>query len=352
MIARSKRRGAAAAPACLIAGAIACVATLTACGVASEGGDEPVTTIESPVVFGTDNRVENSPVQNARYRALANATAALIDDINVTSAGGTYSIRPIFSTFDDVETATSSNRPLCPGVFSAGQARRARCTAFLIGPNLFATAGHCMNCRADGVCEVPYRMVVFNFDTAHTDAGGIITVPETDVYVVDGTPVGIDNFTTTDWAVFRVNRLVKGHTPLTPQLSGVGTSRGELAIAGHPDMVPLKLARDGWVKVDSPLDKITFFTSLDAFAGNSGSPVVDFTTGVVLGIHVRRPFWHYTDVPDGNGGQCATPTVCSATTGCNPNFGESPWSIETRMTLAMAGAKITLQPAQIVSTVF
>jgi hypothetical protein len=41
------------------------------------------------------------------------------------------------------------------------------------------------------------------------------------------------------------------------------------------------------------------------------------------------------------------PTVCSETTGCNPNFGFSPWAQETNIGWVAAAAELPLHAALI-----
>jgi hypothetical protein len=143
-----------------------------------------------------------------------------------------------------------------------------------------------------------------------------------------------------DWAVFEVDRVVKGRTPLIVNYtSGLDTDR-ELALSGHPNGLPLKLARDGFVADDAEAE--SFGHSLDAYGGNSGSPIVDYNSGVVVGIHAKRPYWHFTRDTDDDG-TCAMDTVCSSTTGCSVNFGTTEWARATR--IEMAAGDIPLHAA-------
>jgi hypothetical protein len=179
--------------------------------------------------------------------------------------------------------------------------------------------------------------VVFGFTADENGSNEVTSVPEDSVYTCTGTPKGVWNESSEDFAVFTVDRPVVGRVPMFVRFSGAAANEN-LFVVGHPDGLPLKLAVDGMVKEDLGSDN--FGSSLDAFAGNSGSPVINSSTGVVEGVHVRRPFWHYVA-----SGACATPNVCSQSTGCSPNFGQSAWAIATRVQRVTDQVRVPPHPA-------
>lgn len=126
---------------------------------------------------------------------------------------------------------------------------------------------------------------------------------------------------------------------------GIAQSNHTFLVAGHPDGLPLKIQGNVVMKDNTPT--LWFGTSSDTFAGNSGSPLIDLDAGIVDGIHVRRPTFHYAEQDDGLGGKCAMPTVCSEASGCSPNSGESAWAVETRMTRAVTQVHLGLHSALI-----
>lgn len=321
----------------------------SACGPAEE---QALESSQEEVVVGNNDLVEFAAVSDPRLRALADSTAAMFPGDRVACSSGICDLFVNFFNQAETPTANSSTpdgpptRSLCPGEPFNGQLYGSVCSAFLVGPDLFATAGHCL--CSNGSCGCNGRKVAFGFKA---DAAGQNTqwhVPESDVYTCVGTPAahyGGDE----DWAFFRVDRPVASKVPMIVQRTGDLLS-GELAISGHPNGLPLKVARNGQIKVNSSTDPFKFFTSVDAYQGSSGSPVIDIATGVVSGIHVSSPYWNYVDGTDGSGNLCAKTNVCSDTTGCNPYFAFSRWGGETRMTYAAAQGNVPLHPALVVAT--
>jgi V8-like Glu-specific endopeptidase len=58
-----------------------------------------------------------------------------------------------------------------------------------------------------------------------------------------------------------------------------------LHIIGHPTGLPAKFAGGGTVRDNH--NRAFFVENMDAYAGNSGSPVFNSTTHIVEGVHVR-----------------------------------------------------------------
>jgi hypothetical protein len=298
---------------------------VAACDGGPEEGELEVETVSQPVIFGADTRLEYGELTDPRMFRLADATAALFDESDVSCSAGTCSLTT--QPFEDADT-DEGWKDLCDDVAFKGQEKGAFCTAFLVAPDLMATAGHCLGCTSGGCPPCDDQKVIFGF-TATANGTADTSVPYANRYTCVGTPAGrlTDE---EDWAVFRIDRAAEGRTPLIVNYSDKLLD-DEMMIAGNPDGLPMKVTRNGSIKHDS--DPLWFGTNLDAFGGNSGSPVVDYRTGVVDGIHVRRPYAHYLAVSEGFLNKCATENVCSATSGCSPNYGVA-WAQETRFSLA------------------
>jgi V8-like Glu-specific endopeptidase len=314
---------------------------LAVSGLGCSADDPELDRHSDPVVFGSDDRLEYGGITSSRDLRLANATAAQFFGDDLTCSGGTCDLETVPFT---VAQTNSSDRTLCNSEPLKNQEKGANCTVFLIGPKLFATAGHCMDCSSTfGDClasTCAATRVVFGFTA---DAGGnneVTTVPESEIYSCTSARGTWDDIALEDFAIFEVDRIVTGHIPLLVRYSSNLAVGDDLLVTGHPDGLPLKLAANGEVKQD--LGTVNFGTSLDAFAGNSGSPVFNYISGVVEGIHVRRPYWHYLYNAAGN---CAQTNVCSTSTGCNPNFNVSPWAQATRFAWAESQRNVPLHTA-------
>lgn len=279
-----------------------------ACG--ADAGDplEDVGSIEEPAIYGSDGRVEYGSTAAGRERVWADGTAILMDSAGVTCSGSSCTI------------ATAS-LGLCAGERFAGQpiSRDGDCTAFLVGPDRFVTAGHCIGA---GACT--NRRVVFGFTGSGTSA--TTTVPSANVYSCIGVVVDSGS---PDYAVIRVDRPVYARAPHWVRYVDKVPNNQALTLIGHPSALPLKIDRGGSVKTNTAAT--TFGANIDAFEGNSGSPVVNTSTGVVEGILVSGNSDYHTV------GSCLVADTCPDT-GCSGTF-------ETSTRITEVTQYIPLHPA-------
>ena len=174
------------------------------------------------------------------------------------------------------------------------------CTAWMFNDtnHQFLSAGHCS----------PNQFSVVQFNCPLSDSSGLITnPPPEDQYVVDGTSVKKDTVgTSNDWSYFGV--FPNSNTGLTPYQRYGGQY---FTLAAAPSAVnmsnPQTIRCTGYGTVSSPVDPTlnsvqqtdagpyTFYStagtypiirySVDTTGGNSGSPVIDLTTNLAIGIH-------------------------------------------------------------------
>jgi len=259
--------------------------------------------------YGADNREEYCS-QNSLVRGLADSVAGLFSDgSSVTLSGLPY-------VFTGPQLGVKFS--LVPGQRFADQKAAAFCSGFLVGDDLLATAGHCVRDHAShntaaprshaGPCQENLSQgdycenirVVFGF---RKDLGGAIAkgayaknvykCAEVVSHSLSGGP---------DYALIRLDRKVSGRWPLAINRDNAGLSRNTpLFVIGHPSGLPLKIAGDAMV-ISSGTDvyvnrrgvsrkwvdnAYSFLTNLDAFHGNSGSPVFNLNTMLVEGILVK-----------------------------------------------------------------
>lgn len=87
-----------------------------------------------------------------------------------------------------------------------------------------------------------------------------------------------------DWAIVRLDRAVKDRPALAVN-TGAGVKKDdEIFMIGHPMGLPAKVA--GGEKVLA-VDKTAFHSHLDAYSGNSGSPVFNSKTNLIEGVLYR-----------------------------------------------------------------
>ena len=161
------------------------------------------------------------------------------------------------------------------------------CTGFLVGPDLLMTAGHCSSNykevvdSIEGYCE----SYTWLFDYVQRPNGKVRTqrISKDKLYhckrivyaIVDEEGAG------KDFALIQLDRPVtkRGYLKLAKKKARVGEP---VKMIGAPLGMPLKYTDNAKVLKNSP-DESTFLTDLDAFQGNSGSPVFN-RRNEVLGI--------------------------------------------------------------------
>ena len=161
------------------------------------------------------------------------------------------------------------------------------CTAFLIGPDLVATAGHCI--RSDFSCR--NKKIIFN------QLNLADTISSEDIYqceeILDHAEMQTF-FEKKDFSIIRLDREVSGVMPLAIDYSK--PSKGSpVYMVGHSEGMKLSISTKGkimpppFLGVKDYIGRILhsrfyFTTTLDSFIGNSGSPIFNLNTGDVSGI--------------------------------------------------------------------
>ncbi len=158
------------------------------------------------------------------------------------------------------------------------------CTAFLVGPDLLATAGHCVvntgviENDPERYCEVYYW--IFDYQSNALGETQIKNIPSENVYKCKKIIFGAnqERLPFRDFALIQLDREVIGRNPL--KLSNTDDLLGPFSMMGHPLGVPQVLSR-GANLIENDLTKQSFVTSLDALEGNSGSPVFNASMEVI-----------------------------------------------------------------------
>jgi S1-C subfamily serine protease len=246
------------------------------------------------VIYGVDNRKDIFQVKSAAVRAAAEAVVALVKAGDLTRrSDGHYAL---------ATESYAGSYQLCGSEPFVSQPLGCFCSGFLVGPDVIATAGHCVKGAGD------LKGVRFVFGFRMKDASRAHTVfPPEDVYAgaaVIGRQLADDG---TDWALVRLDRVVAGRKPLRFRKAGKVRTGQSLYVVGHPCGLPQKYAPGARVRHNSP--KSYFVANLDTYGGNSGSPVFDARTHRVEGILVRGE----TDFV--SNGSCYVSMVCPST-GC------------------------------------
>ena len=240
------------------------VGTMNGCFLFQDAGDD------GTVIYGRDDRLDWYEIAEVKVRRNAEAVAS---SWNVTDLLGPFNWSYTLKT---IKYSWAYN--LVEEERFRDQQVGAHCTSFLVGEDILVTAGHCIN-------RVNYKDKVFIFGYRMEGKGvkSTFIIQSENVYKAKALLAWELSSNGADYAVIKLDRKVKGVTPLKIRTSKV--KKGEYVyVLGHPVGLPLKYAPNA--KVLSCCNDYYFKASLDTYGGNSGSPVFDKDHNVV-GILVR-----------------------------------------------------------------
>ena len=227
---------------------------------------------------GNDDRIEVKQALDSTNQALKRLTREYRDSVAALflredirdNGDGTSTI---------LKTETLSQREgLCKGSRFGDQPAVAFATGFLIRSNLLATAGHCLY-ELDAP-PIERIRAVFGWECDSKNQAPTI-LPNSNIFVV--TLVSAEfkgNGDNPDWAILALDRNAN-RSAFKIRTAGRVVDNTKLVSFGYPSGIPLKIA--GAASVNLNTNVYTFTSSLDVYAGNSGSPVVNMD-GIVEGI--------------------------------------------------------------------
>jgi hypothetical protein len=224
------------------------------------------------IIYGADDRLdiyELDPALDRRFNA--RCVLLMVPDDAITITGTTATL----------ETRTYGEaRNLCRSVkyWSQPDVVTAACSAFLVAPDLVATAAHCLEQNYIPL-EIAWFIAGYEM-TSSTEAR--LTFPLSDVYRPSDllwSEPGVDA------ALIQLDRPLAGAFPAPLRLNGTA-GHADFYAFGYPIGLPKKYSSNTW-KV-SPND-FGYETNLSVFSGNSGGPAFNADSHVAEGIVVRAP---------------------------------------------------------------
>jgi V8-like Glu-specific endopeptidase len=230
--------------------------------------------VAQAAIFGIDTREKITPLSKELPLARSTAIAVLSSNFVRTS--------PL--TID--LTADNSSDFLCPDVkYAEDPSLSYACTGFLVAPDLIATAGHCMVNIGQSRNQQQTYCETFSwlFDYREDGSGKVQTanLPAANLYECRRIIYAVhdEHPPYRDFALVQLKRPVTDRAPLT--LSKHNAQAGDaLRMIGYPLGQPAKLSRDASILLND-VTKQSFITNLDAFEGNSGSPVFNAQNEVI-----------------------------------------------------------------------
>ena len=238
-----------------------------------------------------DSRIE----LNALNPLISWQRQALNDSRSVGLVIRKSNIRQVNDSLYQISTGITFKQKynLCSGEKFAEQPVAGEGTCFLVSAQEVITAAHVITGPLSDYA------LVFGFEILNKQGGYIPIINSRDIYYFSAVSFQDDNTDLLRLSLNRVAnrpalRLAKYTRPV------VGT---EVYMLGYPAGLPMKAAINASIASIDQVD--TYYTSLDAFQGNSGSPVIDLKNNEVVGILVagRTDFiWN---------GSCNITTPCN-----------------------------------------
>lgn len=229
------------------------------------------------VVYGQDDRLEIFQISDPRIAAVADSTVALVQKAQLTP--GTARFRGTNQPVNVLNLKANiygDQYKLCKDEPFFNQPSGAFCSGFLVGPDLIATAGHCVDESRCG-----QTAFVFSFQM-NKDNTPIMTFPQTEVYGCKKVIVR-EQTGEQDYALVQLDRPVANHKPLALAKRPPAANES-IYVIGHPAGLPKKAAGNANVR---RIANGFFQANTDTYGGNSGSAVFSLQTHEVLGILVR-----------------------------------------------------------------
>lgn len=227
---------------------------------------------QNRIIYGKDDRTDIYQITHPAVTEATQSVALLVDRSQIrTSVLGAP--RGAWT----LETGNYGQRQkLCPTERFFKQPSSGFCSGFLVGPDLLATAGHCIKAS-----ECPKVVFVFGFRMQNENAA-VTSFSEPDIYTCKKV-IAQEYTMKQDYALVQLDRPVVGRKPLT-LANRAPTVSEAIYVVGHPSGLPMKVAASANIRKLSP----EFFTAnTDSYGGNSGSPIFSAQTNEVLGILVR-----------------------------------------------------------------
>ena len=287
-------------------GALLCSLAAAGCTTLDEASppapaDDQLGTVESPVVYGTDNRMDVYAHPDASLRARAQqATVALMSPSSFNTSN------PNNVTFNAPTLQQSEN--LCAGQRFLSDPTPGFCSGTLIDDDLVLTAGHCVTSASS--CSS--TRFVFNF--YRPGATTLQTVTTADIFSCQSIVArqqAVVNGRNLDFAVIRLDRAATPRfAPAPIRAGGSALAAGQnVAVIGSGSGIPFKIDAGGSVRDARAATLDYFVASTDTFGGNSGSGVYETSGYAVAGILVRGETDYVAN------GSCYVVNTCSET-GC------------------------------------
>lgn len=239
----------------------------------------------SAIIYGANNINKLSDVEDRDLQDISKSVAAIVSKKRLFKDSNRSDDELTF-----FGTRLAHGDLMCDSSLNS-QRTGARCSSFLVGPDVIATAAHCLDdSKNEGLSPIEVcnkNRIIFDFDESrflndHSNNGRI---SESDIFkcekIID---YKLDD--DHDYALIKLDRVVEGRQALK-MLDPVDLSYGsEISTIGFPQGIVMRASTEGKY-YELSTNKNWLNTQLDTFSGNSGGPIIDILTNMVVGIHTH-----------------------------------------------------------------
>ncbi len=251
---------------------------------------------QDKVIYGEDNRSLMSELSNDDFGPMIESGRSILAQIpnwRITS----NTKESISIQTKDLQTGLN----ICEGERFLNLPLVSACTAFLVGPDLIATAGHCVKDKYD--CKKQTWVLDYDSEMEFVSPSGSAVFPKEKTYAC-AELLGWSENAKLDYAIIRLDRKIEDRQPLKLRREGKTSSNESLVVIGHPVGMPKMMASN--ILIRDNTQTYNFKTNADTFSGNSGSPVLGIGSGLVEGILIRGDEDFQMDIDLG----CQRPAKC------------------------------------------
>ena len=255
----------------------------------------------SKIIHGEDNRIQTYNHEDQAIKNLAKSVAIISNKSKLHHFDESHYI---FSA-----PSLGQKLNLCEGQRFKEEPTLGTCSAFLVAKDLVATAGHCVSkdqgSEEDLASSCRRMRIIFNFTKEELDnnfkiTGKAKTLKKKSVYKckeVIAHKYKKTKYQLKDYAIIKLDRPVENIGPLRIRKHGAPREKTKLITIGHPLGIPQKISGEARIFPFAKEEdenyfqsflkrRHIFYSNLDTFAGNSGSPVINEDTLKVEGIFI------------------------------------------------------------------
>jgi V8-like Glu-specific endopeptidase len=266
------------------------------------------------IIYGTNNIVDLPTTEDRDLQELSTSVAAMVSSKRLFVNRYNDDKKDEYLFHGD---SLAHSYRMCDEDLNSQHAG-AKCSSFLVGEDIMVTAAHCLIDVGDKkkspeeVCKSHNFIFDFNDSKFQSDNHHGAIVKKKDVYSC-AKVIEYKNDNEHDYAVIKLDRIVEGRSPVKLLNPSEMTYGSAISTLGFPQGLTLRASTDGKF-YELSKNRNWLLTQVDSFSGNSGGPIIDELTNMVVGIHTHglndaliydseRSCYTYSS-------RCSDPTTC------------------------------------------